>query len=494
MPLTIFRSAPLAMIAVLVVVKLCFLVSIGPVFTPDSGDYARFADLIVGGGEWVNHLDLKAELISLTAFRAIGYPAFLALCKLLAGDAWAWLAVAAQMALSVFTTTRLYVFARTLTDRPLLAVLAAGGHAIAQAFYLDQCILTDSLNASIVLLAATITAQGILRRCPPTLWDAMLFGCLLLAAFTMREAGMILQITLWPLLAFRCLATGANLGRTALVVAVAALPVFAGVQIYKSWNQMRTGERFVTTGGQTALFRPALDLYRRGIPVFREDPLLGDASALDGPTFETPGQAFAQINGHLAQTHNMTPLSIARYGQSMYLRHWLNYPVERAQILLSKFDRAIAYMLIMPVVAPERLILWSGDRTPLPTSSELRRTILDEGRLDLAAALALRTLARVLSAVVMTAFFLFVPIVFLRALKTAAGRPAAMSSGIVAMGGLWLFALGYFIAYGAVHLEERYLMPVTPFVFICGLAMIASSFSRAVAFWKTISSKGGHDV
>jgi len=376
----------------------------------------------------------------------------------------------------------------------LLAVFAAGGHAIAQAFYLDQCILTDSLNASLIILAATITAQGILHRRPPTLRDAALVGGLLLAAFTLREAGAILQITLWPLLAFRCLVTGAGLGRTTLIVAVAALPVFAGVQIYKSWNQIRTGERFVTTGGQTALFRPALDLYRRGIPVFREDPLLEDAPALDGPTFDIPGQAFAQINQHLARAHNMTPLSIARYGQSVYLRHWLNYPVERAQIMLSKFDRTIAYMLIMPVVAPERLILWSGGRTPLPTSDELRRTILDEGRLDLAAALALRTLARILSAVVMTAFFIIVPVAFLHALKTAAGRPTAMPSGTVAMGGLWLFALGYFIAYGAVHLEERYLMPVTPFVFICGLAVITSSFPRAVAFWKTVSSKGPHDV
>lgn len=494
MPLTIYRNAPLAMLSVLIIVKLCFFIFVGPVFTPDSGDYARFADLIVGGGDWTTHLDLKAELISLTAFRAIGYPAFLAFCKVLAGDAWAWLAIAAQMALSVFTTTRLHAFARSLTGQPLLAMLAAGGHAIAQAFYLDQCILTDSLNASFILLAATITAQGILRRRAPTLRDAALFGGLLLVAFTLREAGAILQIALWPLLVFRCLVAGAGLGRTALVVVVAALPVFAGVQTYKSWNQLRTGERFVTTGGQTALFRPALDLYRRGIPVFREDPLLKDAPALNGPTFETPGQAFAQINRHLAETHDMTSLSIARYGQSMYLRHWLTYPAERVQILLSKFDRAIAYMLIMPVVAPERLILWSGGRTPLPTSSELRHTILDKGRLDIAAALAVRTLARILSTVVMTAFFVAVPIVFLHALKTASGRPAAMPPDTVAMGGLWLFALGYFIAYGAVHLEERYLMPVTPFVFICGLAVIAPSFPRAAAFLKTVSSRGSRDA
>ncbi len=498
MPSAVAENAPSALFAALILIKLGFLAAIGPVFTPDSGDYIRFADLIIEGGEWTHRLDLGSELFPLTAFRAVGYPFFLALCKIFGGDAWSWLAVAMQMALSLFTTMRVYAFAQSLIARPLLALLAASGHAVAQTFYLDQCILTDSLNASLITLAALIAAKGILDQRPPGLRDAATIGGLLAVAFTLREAGVILQITLWPLIALWCVATRVGLRRTALVLAITVLPVFAGIQAYQSWNQMRTGERFITTAAQTAMFRPALDLYRRGLPVFKEDPLLGDAPELDGPAYDIPGNAFSRINLHLSQAHHMTSLSNARYAQSMYLRHWRDYPLERAKIALSKLNRSIAYMLIMPVVAPERLSLWSGGGTPLPTSKQLRHVILDEGRLDLAAALALRTLARTLSACAMAAFFLGIPIVIIRSFTTMGRRLFSTAPDVIVMGGLWVFALGYFAAYGLVHMEERYLLPVAPFVFVCGLTLIASSFQHARRHLKSRLRqgvpKGSHDA
>ncbi|MEQ8505378.1 MAG: hypothetical protein RIB80_08625 [Rhodospirillales bacterium] len=491
MPAVPERPAIIALFSAIALIKTAFLIGIGPVFMPDSTDYIAYADSILKSRDWMHHLELGKDLYPLTGFRMIGYPAFLALFKIVFSDAWAWFVVITQMTVSLAVTWVFFIFAREITNQPALAGFAALGHATAQSFYLDQCLLTDSLNASLLITAAIIPARGILRRQPPSFAKAAVIGLLLLLAFLLREAGAILQYALWPLIIFWCFAARASLRRTVVIVVLSALPLFLGAQAYKAWNTARTGERFITTGAQNAIYRPALDLYRQGIPVFREDPLLGDAPALDGPPYAIPGHAFSEINQHLALHHGMTPLEIMAYGYAMYVRHWLRYPTARIKIMVGKFDRSVVYSLFMPVVALERVSLWSGGETPLPTSKNLRHEIFDKGRIDLAAALALRTLARILSAVTMAAFFIGVPVLIGRALASAAGRMRDLPPQLIAMGGLWLFAIGYFSAYGAVHMEERYLLPTTPFVFVCGLAVIASSVRPLTAVWATMSKKGG---
>ena len=173
MPAVTQTTALWATLALLAAVKAGFLAALGPVFLPDSDDYVLFADAILAGGAWMRHLDLEAELIPLTTLRMIGYPALIALFKALFGGAWDWFLVVLQMALSLGASAMVWRLARRLTGRTWAAGLAAAAHGLGLAFVLDQCVLTDSLHASLLIFLAahapSIYTSGTTRR-----WRALL--------------------------------------------------------------------------------------------------------------------------------------------------------------------------------------------------------------------------------------------------------------------------------------------------------------------------------
>ncbi|HBT41319.1 MAG TPA: hypothetical protein DEB21_04630, partial [Rhodospirillaceae bacterium] len=307
----------------------------------------------------------------------------------------------------------------------------------------------------------------------------------------LREAGAVMHLALWPLILTWTLKTGGGLRRTGIVLVVFLLPLMLGIQAYKSWNQMRSGERFVTTVAQTAMYHPVLDLARRGLPVFAEDPLLSDAPGLL-PLHPIPGVTFSVINQHLKTAHGMSALAVARHAETLFYDHWRRHPLDRASIYLGRMDPRYAYLAFMPLSGPERLSLWAGGTTPFPGPGEIRRNLFEHGRVDQALLLAARTLARLISTVLTAAFLIGVPIVVIRSLARGAWRPSALETRPLTFAALWLFALAWPAVYALVYLEDRYLAVMTPFVAVIGLAFVAPWAERAVTWLRTrISPRTG---
>ncbi|PIW31018.1 MAG: hypothetical protein COW30_00940 [Rhodospirillales bacterium CG15_BIG_FIL_POST_REV_8_21_14_020_66_15] len=465
----------------LAALKAGFLIALGPVYLPDSDDYVLFADAILAGDRWARSLDLSGELYPLTAFRGIGYPALIALFKVLFGGAWDWALVSLQMLLSLGATAMVWRLARRLTGRTWAAALAAAGQALGLAFVLDQCVLTDSLHASLLVILAAHAGAALIDGRPPGLREALGLGAVLLLTFLLREAGAVMHLALWPLIVAWGFGTAAGLRRGALVLVVFVLPLFLGVQGYKAWNQLRTGERFVTTVAQTAMYHPVVDLARRGLPVFAEDPLLADARDLL-PLDPIPGVSFTRINRHLRQAHGMTALDAARHAETLFYDHWRRYPLDRAEIYLRRLLRPeYARLAFMPLSGPERLSLWAGGGTPFPGPGEIRRNLFEDGRIDQALLLAARTVARLISAALTAAFLIGVPVVVVRALAGAGWKPAGVRPRTLAMAGLWTFVMAYPAVYALVYLEDRYLAAVAPLVAVVGLALLAPWAERTAA-------------
>ena len=148
-------------------------------------------------------------------------------------------------------------------------------------------------------------------------------------------------------------------------------------------------------------------------------------------------------------------------------------------------DPRYAYLAFMPLSGPERLSLWAGGSTPFPGPGEIRRNLLEHGRVDQALLLAARALARLISTVLTAAFLIGVPIVVLRSLRQDGWRPSALPARPLALGALWLFALAWPAVYALVYLEDRYLAAATPFVTVIGLALITPWVERAATWLRT---------
>ncbi|MEQ8229015.1 MAG: hypothetical protein RIA64_13090 [Rhodospirillales bacterium] len=484
------RTAFWVTLAALAAVKAALLTVLGPVYLPDSSDYVLFANKILNGGDWIHRLDLSAEDIPLTAFRGIGYPALIALYKTLFGGIWDWALILSQFFLSLGATAAIWRLARRLSGRTWVAVIAAMGQGLGLALVLDQCILTDSLHATLLTLVAATLALSLLDGRPPTVARALWLGLILLTAFLLREAGAVMHLALWPLAIAWCLGTGRGLAHAALCFVLFLTPLVLGIQGYKAWNQMRTGERFITTVGETAMYHPVLDLARHGYPVFAEDPLLADADLL--PLHPIPGVSFSKIIQHLRSQHSMNALDITRHANALFHEHWRRYPLARTKIVLGRLSPRYAFVPFMPLSGPERLSLWAGGSTPFPAPGEIWRNLFDHGRIDQAALIGIRTLARALSAALTFAFLIGVPLVVIRHLAHEKWRMSTLSRRDLALGTLWLFVTAYPAAYALVYLEDRYLAPVAPFAAVIGLALLAPYAERAVGrIWAHVSRRAG---
>ena len=223
------------LLALLAGIKIALLVILGPIHMPDSNGYQRFADLIVAGDGWFTTVDLAGPIRPLTAFRVAGYPLLLAAAKRIAPVHWDWIVVAIQMLLSLVATTFLFRLASRLCGSVALGLFAAAAYGLGLSLVMDQSIVTDSLNSSLLVIVAAHAGIGILERRTPHVLEMLGLGILVLLAFLLREAGSYLQFLYWPLILFWAAADGRSGGwlRPALLMLVFAAPMFVGVEAYE---------------------------------------------------------------------------------------------------------------------------------------------------------------------------------------------------------------------------------------------------------------------
>jgi len=463
---------------ILIALKLSVLLVLGPIHTPDSAGYAQFANLIVTTRDWMvnEHLDWDMSLAGgepKTIFRAIGYPLLLALAKTISPDNWDWLIVFVQIPLSLVATVYVYRLAHQLTKSLYAALFIAFAQGSSQALLMDQCILTDSLNASLLLIMLCHVGLAILNNRRPSWLEAATLGGLVMIAFLLREAGTYLQILYWPIILYWAVRTMDNKMQAVALVVVFAIPMTIGIQGYKSWNEMRTGERFVTVGGSSAMFFPSIYLEQRGISIFADDPLLSDMGPLPNMS-STVGIIRRTVITHLLQAHDFNMVDIARYGMSNFLNIWLKHPVDMSILTLSHIREKQAMQAFMPIQSVDRTVTWATGQSAFPAKNQLWTNVKEHHRIDQLLMVAGRSISKIVSIVISAAFVFGVPIVMIRSFSTARFRLSAYDPATVLMTLYWLVYLGYTFIYAMIHLEMRYLMPVTPLSIIIGVTLITA--------------------
>lgn len=458
--------------------KIALFLQIGPIFTPDSFGYSQLAAHLLAGSDWLirEHLDWNLNAPNgepVTIFRILGYPLILALAKSLSSQTWAGWIIGIQGVLSLVATFYVYRLTIKLSNSNLVALFVAFAHGTGQTLLFDQCILTDSLNASFLLLMLCHVGLGILNDRRPSYIEAAALGTLVMLAFFLREAGSYLQVLYWPLILYWGLRVLNTKVQALLLVAVFALPMMLGVQAYKSWNEMRTGVPFITVGGSTAMFFPPVYLEQRGVSVFADDPLLGDMGPLHQSN-STVAIIRRTIITHLIREHNFDMHEVAQYGMSNFLRYWQTHTLEMGALTLSHIREKQALLPVMPISAIERAVLWTSGLSPFPAKGQLVSNLVNDYRVDQLLMVGARTIAKIISIIITMAFILGVPFVAIRSIRHNGIMLNAHDPSIVLASIYWLIYFGYTFVYAMIHLEMRYLMPVAPLTLIIGVTLLTT--------------------
>ncbi len=241
MNIPLFRSyrlrwvAPVAAIAGVVIT---WLVHLDPLQNPDSNAFMALArSLLAGTG--LHYREALIPGLDLYAFRAPGYPLFLALGLALGGVG---AVVALQGALTGLSAALLGAGAQRLGGSARVAWIAfALRMAWPAAWGYSGLLLTEVFYEFLNILAIWLVLEGIASRRVAWVVPAAVATTL---AILCRPVGLGLAagLGLWLLLRFR---TGA------LVYAAVALLVFAPWPI-RNWNVLHAPVPFTTNGGATA--------------------------------------------------------------------------------------------------------------------------------------------------------------------------------------------------------------------------------------------------
>jgi len=448
----------LAALLAVAAAKAFVLAIFGPITAPDTGGYFAFSSAILADRSWLDDAGLAQAALPPTAFRMLGYPVLLALCRALAGEGWRWLAVGLQAALSLAALAALPLLRRPLglSHRAMLFALFAV--ATSPTLVLDATLLSDSVHAALITFAVTFLARAALDARPLGPLAALGIGLLLAGAFLLREAMMYLWVVLLPLV---LCAAGAlarprgSMWRGGASTVLVLLPLAAAIAGYGAWNKARSGTFFITTGAQTSVLVPLLAaalhdpaIFAGGSPldeVARQSVKLGDFAEV------------AEINVRLFAERRLTAPEIAAAASRKYLTSWRDHPAAMMRVALSGLRLNQVFLVFRPVDAARELMLWA---TGEPSEIGRWKSVAADRRF---LPLFLADLAcKIVSAAIFAAFLLLPPWRLWR---------EGLSSTVAPVGAaLWLLYFGWFAVYALVHIETRYMAPVLPFAVLVGMA------------------------
>ncbi|MBF0247530.1 MAG: hypothetical protein HQL36_05595 [Alphaproteobacteria bacterium] len=474
------RALFVALSAILFI-KLMVLVYLSPIHAPDTSEYIEYADLIVANAE-----SLRSEVLdfdraghgknSQTTFRVIGYPAVLAFMKAVTSEQWEWLVVSFQIVLSLIASLYVYRLALRLTRHLAIAVFILLAHGTGQTILFDQCLLSDSLNASLTVILLSYTGIAILDRRRPKWLEIFCLGVMVAAAFLMREAGLYLQMLYWPLVWLWAFSTGYGKLKPFAVLLVFALPMFVTVQAYKVWNEQRTGYSFITTTSGMSMWTPSIELAKRGVSVYESDPLLKDMEPYSHD--ETIVRIIrGAIWPHLVQQHGLNELEIARHATSSFFRLWRDHPGDMLRLMMRNLGNKQALLPVRPIEGVNSAVKWArGWESLLPGKGELLRNVIEDYRYDQLLMVATRAVARIVSVIITVSFVIGVPFLVIRAIKNNRLDFLRDDPAMALFLMLWGVYMGYSLLYSMVHLEKRYLLPVVPFSLLVGTKIATDAF------------------
>ncbi|MDP2699703.1 hypothetical protein [Thalassospira sp.] len=331
-------------------------------------------------------------------------------------------------------------------------------------FTLDQFILTDSLFASLFILVISTLALGALACRPLGLGEALALGVLLSLALLLREGAGILSVLFLLLLGCRIFLSPQGQRLKSCIGAVSVfVPLFLTSQIYQGWNENRTGDRFITTGGQTVYLQGLVDAARRDTLIFSGDTDM-DLAARD----ILADYSFAEVLQILSRLYDegyQAP-ALAAMSRGKYMQAWVERPSSMLRMTVGHMRESLAFMTFQPLAAIRDTGFWATGERPWPDYSGLKRNLSDgTGTIIL---FGFESLERV-TGILLTLSFLLTPAVWLVRAFRRRDWNTLLSGPVLVPVALWLFYLGFMIAHAMVHLETRYMAPVLPFSIMIGL-------------------------
>ena len=451
-----YRATLLSVLLVAAVLKLAVWSHYGPVTFNDTHLYTAFADYLQQeDGSWqYRALD---QVMPVTTLRMIGYPLLIAAAQAIAGEAWPDLMVALQIAASLAALAAAMGWAHALCGSA--AKMAVVGLAVAtgQSVLFDLTLLPDSLFSSLmicVLCALAMPGRPAAGGLPA--WAvAALCGAAVAVLVLLRANGLHLAILFLPLAVAWVATQPGNRMRTAGLL---ILPVVITAQAYILWNQHRTGERFLSTGGQLPAFQPLYQAAARGAHLFSGPSTLDKAVRATTRTYAYDD--IYTLNRYLAEHEKWTAVDIDRAGKAAFLNALLTEPAA----MLRNAGRNFGFDVIRALANPaftltETHHLITRERL-FPGFSKMVKAAGTLGTVDyvyMAAYAAGAALSSVL-------FLLFAVAVPLRALMGKTPGGDRLAAGLLWAG--CCAVLGY---YSFIHLELRYVMPLSPFILALGL-------------------------
>ncbi len=447
--------ATLAILAVAAALKLAAWAYYGPVYFNDTHLYESFADYLLHDDWSWQYRDFQ-QTFPVTMLRTIGYPAIIAAAKIVAGDGWQNLVAALQISASLVSLLVLVRWTRAVCQSTEKALLVGLAVAAGQVVLYDLALLPDSLFASLTIctLCALTPINSQEGRTPDTI-IALTCGLAVSLLILLRANGLHLVFMFLPLALVWIFTRDQRKGRLALLL---ILPVVITAQGYILWNQHRSGERFFSSGGQIAAFQPLYQAARRGADLFSGDSVLDQAVRATTDRYAY-GDIYA-LNEYLADKEDWSAVEIQRAGEGAFLRALIREPGAMIANAARNFGFDTIRSLINPArAATETHHLITGDRL-FPGFSKM---VKSAGSLDIRETVyvAAYGLGAVLSILVFLAFLLGVPV------RAIAGQAPPLDRAMAGL--LWAgvcMVLGY---YSFIHLEQRYVLPVTPFVLALGI-------------------------
>jgi len=446
----------------IIVFKVCLVVAYGPIFVPDSGGYVGYASQILTSNAWLH--DAQSS-----AIRTFGYPVILAAAMLAGGALWPYLIVGLQFTVTTGTLWAIHRLGLELKLSWWLSLAAVVAFATSDQLVMDQCILTDSLNADIVILAVCILARGAASGEPLSLRAAASAGALLAIAFLLREAMPFLATTLLPLIGLRWWSSRRNAPIGSLVsCALVLLPLMGTMEAYKGWNAYRTGQRFVTTSAMVNLTFALIVAAQQDHAVFDGDTPLDVAARrrVRNYVYEEVAAVNAELLDQGFRATEITSMSWAHY-----LATWRQRPWAMLHVLRRHTSENVAKLAFRPMAATCTVVAWATGERRCPDYRDLLRAARSgfvHDSLAHAVFFVFQTLELTLSIAVFSAFLVGAPVMLVASCRNRGARVGERECLVLA---LWAMYVGWFVIYGAVHLEDRYMVPVVPFSILGGLVV-----------------------
>ena len=447
------RGAAALLFAGILALKLLLLALLGPLMAPDTPAYVEYATAIMADAGWRTRADLGATFAPNLVFRMMGFPLVVAGFKSLSASHWQWLFVGFQIVIAVLATCRLFVVLDRISGNRNLALGLAVAQATAINIAFDQFVLTDGLYLALMMFATCSIVEISLDRAVST-YRLFEISALFAGCFFLREATSTL-ILLWIPLLVIALSRAMSLRGAALVAALVVMPVFASQFAYKSWNQYRTGERFVTTSYQLVLLQPLVKAYRYDKAIFGGDELLDRVARQHVSRYHY--DEVVVVGDALHREHGWNALHSAREIERRFWKAWREHPGAMLRATGDRLKFGYTMILVEPLSSVNFLVNWiSAANNNAVSFGTLTRKTFKEGRIWYAPLWLFDLACRLASILILVSIMAGAAYLAWR-IRTFATLPLALEAlALTALAG------GFIGAHVIVHLEERYMMPIVP--------------------------------